>query len=106
MSEWTSVKTLSPSKVRQAAWAAMGNDAWAAAERYMRDGFLPPYTIITHLTEQKPAVFTRRHKWVLSGAMRTVIWLSRDSRERYLQDHKALLALQRQYFPKKKEEKG
>jgi hypothetical protein len=48
------------------------NGAWDTAEKYMRDGFLPPYWLCRLLPVEHLEKFTRRRQWVLSGTIGTL----------------------------------
>ena len=70
---WVNVKTLKPDRIRVYPQPeSPPGSPWDAAEAHMREGFLPPYDICQLLPSCPPPVYTRRRRWVLSGAIMTM----------------------------------
>lgn len=72
MFRWRPVKEMKAGMIRNGVKDEVGANAWDQATDYMKRGYLPPLLLVTRLASQKPPVFTRRHRWVVAGALETL----------------------------------
>lgn len=59
--------------------AAFGSDAYAVCDRYIKEGQLPPMSIVRHL-ELPEGKTTEYHRRVLRAARRTALIVTREAR--------------------------
>lgn len=80
MIKWKPVRKMSLNRITLPDWSDPEGSPWGAAERMMKESFLPSLVICRQLADPRhsPGRFTRRHQWVIAGALETLRLVTGD----------------------------